>query len=144
MYMVTTAVNRNTANESKIIKIESKSYISKSCHVLVMYTKITQPKVVKVKEIIVTLGLVYFQIFSFEYLEIQKKLRLWQRYLILGKIVNFPYFRKLYSCVVFHFLTILSHLQTVPSSQTQIKIFPFLDSEVWRIAEVHLGWERTE
>ena len=44
-----------------------------------MYTKITQPKVVKVKEIIVTLGLVYFQIFSFEYLEIQKKLRLWQR-----------------------------------------------------------------
>ena len=37
-----------------------------------MYTKITQPKVVEVQEIMVTLGLVYLQIFSFEYLEIQK------------------------------------------------------------------------
>ena len=81
--METTAVNQSTANEGKIIKISSQSYIPKSCHVSVMYTKITQPKVVKVKEIIVTLGLVYFQIFSFEYLETQKKLRQWRRYLIL-------------------------------------------------------------
>ena len=80
--METTAVHRNTANEEKIIEIESQSYIPKSCHVLVRYTKITQPKVVEVQEIIVTLGLVYLQIFSFEYLEIQKKLRQWRRYLI--------------------------------------------------------------
>ena len=70
--METTAVNQSTAREGKIIKISSQSYIPKSCHVLVMYTKITQPKVVEVQEIIVTLGLVYLQIFSFEYLEIQK------------------------------------------------------------------------
>ena len=43
--METTAVHRNTANEEIIIKIESQSYIPKSCHVLVRYTKITQPKV---------------------------------------------------------------------------------------------------
>ena len=78
--METIAVHQNTANEGKIIKIESQSYIPKSCHVLVMCTKITQPKVVEVQEIIVTLGLVYLQIFSFEYLEIQKKLNQWRSY----------------------------------------------------------------
>ena len=46
--------------------------------VLVMYGKITQPKVFEVQEIKVTLGLVHLQIFSFEYLDIQKKLRQWQ------------------------------------------------------------------
>ena len=45
---------------------------------MVMYSKITQPKVVEIQEIKVTLGLVHLQNFSFEYLDIQKKLRQWQ------------------------------------------------------------------
>ena len=37
----------------------------------------------------------------------------------------------------------LSHLQMVPSSQTQIRTLPSLERLVCRMAEVHLGWART-
>ena len=56
----------------------TKVIFRKAVMVLVMYGKITQPKVFEVQEIKVTLGLVHLQIFSFEYLDIQKKLRQWQ------------------------------------------------------------------
>lgn len=59
-----------------------------------------------------------------------------------------PIFQLLQTHTEYHYFSIMSslcslfisHLQTVPSSQTQIKIDASLDNAVCRIAVTHFGW----